>query len=518
MVATPAPSDRVRFGIDGLDTVLLGGVVRQNHVLLEGPPGSGKTTLALSFLHAGTQHFGEPGLLVSFEVSPAKLLRDARGFGWELESLCERGHLKLIETTPDVLLKDLQLEDGVLGAELAALGAKRLVLDGLTPLRLAADTSFRASLTKLVESLDRLGVTTLVTTESDGSNAQRHERYIFDTVIALDYIAARSGHRTLQVIKARGQDFIAGCHTLRLEAGRGVAVYPRSESRCRSYLPQAALRRLHSFGSPDIDELFGGGLYEGSLSMVSGIAGTGKTVAGLQFLVAGTQAGQKGLFVTADEPVPQLCRNAETLGLAVGALLEERQLYMLYEAPLELQLDVHFDRIVRFVEAHGIKRMVLDSLALYEKLGRNEVTGFLYAMAAFCKSRGVIAVFNYESPELLGISQISQTLSGSQLVDNIVLLSYVEVSTNLRRAIAVPKVRGNCIPQVTREYVIGPGGLQLVAEPSDEADVEPVPQLPFSSYYGLLARAPARRSPAIEEAIASGQPLPESGSPVQRGS
>ena len=510
-------TDRVRFHIDGLDAVLKGGVVRQNNVLLEGPAGSGKTTLALAFLYAGAMESQEPGLLISFEMTPEKLLRDARGFGWDFESLAQRGLVKLIETTPAVLLNDVRVEDGVLAQELRALGAKRLVIDGLTPLRLAGEQvpsrSYRQSLHQLVESLSRLGITTLVTGESDGASGAQlvHERYLFDTVIALDRASERASHRTLEVVKARGQDYVAGRHTLRLESERGVVVYQRAASR-HARPPKRMSQELQSFGSPAIDELFGGGLYGDSITMISGIAGTGKTVAGLQFLTAGAELGQTGLLVSVDEPPAQLCRNVETLGLPITKLLEEQRLVMLYDSPLELELDVHFDRIVGLIEKHDIKRAVFDSLALYERVQPEEVTGFLYALTAYCKARGVLVVFNYESPELLGVSQISETLSGSQLVDNIVLLSYVEVSTILRRAIAVPKVRGRNNLQVTREYVIDRGGLHILPEP-EAKDADPVPQLPFSRYYGLLARAPARRSPAIEEAIAAGEPLPASSAP-----
>jgi circadian clock protein KaiC len=140
---------------------------------------------------------------------------------------------------------------------------------------------------------------------------------------------------------------------------------------------------------------------------------------------------------------------------------------------------------------------------------RSEVADYLYALATYFKNRLATTLFNYESPELLGVSQISEELKGSHLVDNIILLNYVEVSTVLRRAIAVPKVRGSRNLQITREYTIGVGGLLLV----DEADSEQsgaVPQLPFSSYYGLLSRSPSRQSPLVEEAVAKGAPMPES--------
>ncbi|MDB5937280.1 MAG: hypothetical protein JWQ01_4624, partial [Massilia sp.] len=133
-----------------------------------------------------------------------------------------------------------------------------------------------------------------------------------------------------------------------------------------------------------------------------------------------------------------------------------------------------------------------------------------YALATYSKNRLATAFFNYESPELLGLSQISRELKGSHLVDNIILLNYVEISTVLRRAIAIPKVRGSQNRQVTREYIIAEGGLQLLDEDSEGEASHAVPQLPFSAYYGLLSRSPSRKSPAIEDAIAKGTALPAS--------
>jgi circadian clock protein KaiC len=508
----------VRVGIDGLDDVLMGGLLRHNNVLLEGPAGAGKTTLALSFLHAGAVLQQEPGLLVSFEHSPGKLLRDARGFDWDLEGLMRQGTLKVLETTPAYLLKELRqtrIVDGSLANELRALGIKRLVIDGLTPWRLAHESvagqseSFRSTLSQVIGALTRLGITTMVTSESDGrSSAQlaqlADERYVFDTVIAVDHAgqAVHTGstsHRTLEVLKSRGQDFVHGRHTLRIEAGRGAVVYQRAHSRLKSFAPAATSlieheAELHSFGSLEIDALFGGGLYAGSITMVSGIAGAGKTVAGMQFLAAGAQMGDAGLMVSLDEQPAQLIRNAKSLGFPVDALVGNEQLNFLYDSPLDLELDVHFDRFVRMVDERNIKRVVFDSLALYEKSCPEEVVGFLYAVAAFCKARGLLTLVNYESPALHGVSQLSESIKGSQLVDNIVLLSYLEVGADLRRAIAVPKARGRGNLQVTREYVIREGGLALLPRTSrlahGTADVE--------TPLGMLARAQAQRSMVVD--------------------
>ena len=198
-------------------------------------------------------------------------------------------------------------------------------------------------------------------------------------------------------------------------------------------------------------------------------------------------------------------------------MIERGELFIHYESPLELELDVHFDRIIKLVEQEGIDCVVFDSCAVYEMTSPDEVADYLYALATFFKNRLATVFFNYESPELLGLSQISQELKGSHLVDNIILLNYVEISTVLRRAIAIPKVRGSHNLQVTREYVIADGGLQLLDEECRDADsAGAVPQLPFSSYYGLLSRSPSRQSPLIEDAIARGHQDARIGRPADR--
>ena len=512
------PSDLVRTGIAGLDEVLLGGVRRGNNILVEGAPGAGKTTLGLGFIHAGAELYGEPGFIVSFELDPEKLLRDASGFHWNLRPLMDDGRLTIVQTTPEVLLNEFRTSDGALAAQMREMGARRLLIDGLTPLKLFAETRgglFREDMHLLVDALSRLGVTTLMTAERSEAGEETdhaHERYVFDTIISLTRSEVRRRvHRTLAVVKSRGQDFISGTHAMHIHAGQGILVYRRAQSRPKAFEDQRTSRTRLSTGSAPLDAMTEGGFYEGSITMVTGISGTGKTVFGVQFLSSAVQAGRRALLVTLDEHPQQLIRNAATLGFDLQALIDAGQLFIHYESPLELELDVHFDRVARLVEQHDIHCVVFDSVAVYEMASGDQAADFLYALADYMKGRLATVLFNYESPELLGVSQISQELKGSHLVDNIVLLSVVEISTRLRRAIAVPKVRGSRNVQVTREYTIGPGGITLLDETATEdATSTAVPQLPFSSYYGLLARSPSRKSPAIEEAVVHGDMLPPS--------
>lgn len=506
----------LQTGITGLDEVLRGGLPRQNNLMVEGAPGAGKTTLGLGFIYAGAELYDEPGAIVSFELDAAKLLRDAAGFNWDLQRHIDTGHIKVIQTSPGVLLNEFRNPDGAFANALRSMGAKRLLIDGLTPLRLYAETHdmpFREDLYLLIEGINRLGVTTLVTAERDETmgTVPAHERFVFDTIISLTREEInRRVQRRLTIFKSRGHDFIAGSHTMRIESGKGIHVYRRAQSRPLSAENQPTSNKRLSTGCLDIDEMMDGGLYQGSVTMLSGISGTGKTVLSVQFLRAAIATGHKTLLVSLDEHPRQLMRNADSLGMDMTGMIERRELFVHYDSPLELELDVHFDRIATLINQEGIDCVVFDSCAVYEMTSPREVADYLYAVATYCKDRLITIFFNYESPELLGLSQISQELKGSHLVDNIILLNYVEISTLLRRAIAIPKVRGSRNRQVTREYVIGNGGLSLLPEDMGGDPSGVVPQLPFSSYYGLLSRSPSRQSPAVEDAVAHGTEMPAS--------
>ncbi len=515
-------SDLIHTGINGLDDILLGGVRRGNILLVEGAPGTGKTTLGLEFIYRGLSEFDEPSLIVSFELSPEKLLRDAAGFGWDFETPEKKGKLKIIYTSPSVVLQELQSHDGLLMTEMNRMKAKRVLIDGLTPLRIFGELingrPFRDSLHLLVETLQRQDVTAALTREAPSFEQARaselsHEQFVCDTILTLrNEPRGRSNIRSIEVAKSRGQDFITGKHTLRIEPNRGVRVYRRAQARPRVLPEQPTSVKRSSSGVPAIDEMFGKGILDGSVTLVIGVSGTGKTVLSTQFLVEGAKQGKKCLLVTLDEHPAQLMRNAKGLGLDLQKAVDDEAVIIYYESPQELELDVHYYNVTRLIDEHKIERIVIDSLAAYNvnQDDRREFHDFIYALTTHFKDRLVTAFLNHESPELLGVSQISEELKASTIVDNIVLLNYVEFSNRLRRAITVPKARGSAPQRETREFTIGQGGitLQPVKEVETEG-VEAVPQLPFSSYYGVLARSPARQSPVIEEHMQNGKEMPE---------
>src|SRR5213593_1762379 len=123
--------DLVKTGIEGLDDILAGGLLRGSIVLVEGAAGTGKTTLGLEFIYRGSTEFGEPGLIVLFEISPDKLVRDAALFGWDLTELERQGRLKIVFTTRQVFQQEIQQADSLLLDDAASIGARRIFVDGL---------------------------------------------------------------------------------------------------------------------------------------------------------------------------------------------------------------------------------------------------------------------------------------------------------------------------------------------------------------------------------------------------
>lgn len=509
----------IETGIFGLDEILMGGVIRGNVIILEGMPGTGKTTFGLEFIYRGAKDFNEPGLIITFETSPAKLKRDAAGFGWDLDALEKQNKIRIVFTSPSVLLEELQTHDGVLAQEIQKLGAKRVVIDGLTPLRLFGErmggAPYRESLHLLIDTLIRYDVTPLLTTETVGTNpigetGSREEQYLGDTVITLrNQARRRSVHRSIEIAKSRGQEFSTGRHSLKIVSKKGIRVFPRVYARSKEMIDQPTSNKRLSTGNGALDQMLGGGVYEGSITLVVGISGTGKTVSGMQFLGEGAKNGGKGLFVSLDEHPRQIARNAKNLELEFSDQLENENIFIHYDSPLEVDLDEHFYSIKTLVDQHQIARVVIDSVAAYESAQPEEAREFLVALATYFKNKLIPAFFNFECPELLGISQISDHLKSSAIVDNIVLMNYVEISTMIRRAITIPKARGSKPDQRTKEYVIQTGGIVILDDQATEG-VSKVPQLPLSSYYGVLARAPTRHSPAIDESVSSGKPLPRS--------
>jgi circadian clock protein KaiC len=515
-------NDVTRTGIQGLDEILLGGIPRTNAILVQGAAGTGKTLMGLEFIYRGITQFSEPGIIVVFETNPEKLLRDAALFGWNLDELQRINQLKIIFTSPQVLEAELNSASSLLLETVREMGTRRIFIDGiglLTPVGKHGDRfppsgpgSYRELLQQLLEGLNRENLTAMFSHEigslDESLSTLESAGFLADTVIELTRDRRnRPGHRSLEIVKSRGQDYVPGKHTFRITAGQGLEVFRRVQAPLTRNLDQPTSSAKRSvIGVPALDDLIGGGLFDGSTTMVVGISGAGKTVLGTQLLREGVvQDGKRGLLISLDEHPAQIIRNAATVGLDLQPHLDSGMLHIFYESPQELEIDSHFARIVRTIEQYEIQRLVIDGVTSYSTAvdDQRAYRDFFHALVAYSKFRLMTTFFNYENPELFGISSYMPEFPVSSIVDNIILLSLVELGNTLHRCMAVVKARGCKHEFDTREFTIGQGGIKLL--PLDKT-VE-LPSLPIESYSSVLSRAPTRNAsrPGAARAARSGK-------------
>ncbi len=508
-----AESNVIKTGIQGLDAIFKdGGIARTNVIMLQGTTGTGKTLLGMEFIYRGITEHNEPGIIVVFETSPDKLIRDAAGFGWNLEELQHQNKLKIVFTSPQVLEAELRSPDSLLLETAAEIGAQRVFIDGIGLLRQASTNgdplhsngpgSYREVLQQLIEALNRENLTAMFSHET-GLTAEslvslQSAGFLADTVIEVAHDRrSRLGHRSIEIVKSRGQQYVTGDHTLRITGGQGLQVFRRVQSPVTRNLAQPTSSAKRSIiGVQALDDLIGGGLFDGSTTMVIGISGAGKTVLGTQLLLEGAvKQGKRGLLISLDEHPAQIVRNAETLGLKLQEQIDAGMIHLLFESPQELEIDAHYDRIVRTIEEHDIQRLVIDGVSSYSTAmdGQRAYRDFFHAIVAFSKFRLMTTFFNYENPELFGLSSYMPDFPVSSIVDNIIVISLVELGNTLHRCIAIVKARGCKHEFDMREFTIGPGGISLL--PLDKT-VELQAQ-PIESYSSVISRAPTRVSPRL---------------------
>ena len=499
-----AERDFVKTGIEGLDEILSGGLLRGNVVLVEGAAGTGKTTIGMEFIYRGATQFNEPGLIVLFEVSPDKLIRDAALLGWDLPALERQGRLKIVFTTRQVFQQEIQQADSLLLDEAATIGARRMFVDGLVRRGRRdeeAGPSTPEAFHLLAEGLQRERLTAMLGVEVATADVARAgslpEEFIADTVIQLrTEPMERAVQRSIEILKARGQDYRMGRHSFSIVDGKGVEVYRRVQAPRASHRDEAAGYDTEvrvSTGVPGLDEMTGGGYFLGSTTLACGITGSGKSVMALQFVAEGARRGERSIMLTLDEPRAQVMRNAATIGIELKPWIDQGLLRLIYDRPQEIQIDRHFLQLEKNVKEFKPQRCVIDSLSTYgSSLGSSgrSFRDFFHAVVALMKEHQVTTVYNHENPELLGMSSIMSNYGVSSLVDNVLLLNWVELGDTFRQALTIAKMRANKFDRTTRECEVVDGqGMHVLPRVIPPGVTR---RLAFWEYNSLVARSPER--------------------------
>jgi circadian clock protein KaiC len=459
----------VPSGIAGLDIILNGGFLRGGIYIVQGHPGAGKTILGnqLCFNHVAA---GGKALYVTLLAEThSRMLLHIRNLKFFDESVIPAGlyYISAFRTLEEEGLHGLL---DLLRREVQSRGATVLVLDGLVAAEEAAPSprEFRKFVHELQTQAALTDCTMFLLTSLD-PDPPPAEHTMVDGVIELaQRLYGRRAERDLEVVKRRGLGYLRGRHSFRI-SDAGLVVFPRIEALLAKPTQQDHVEGTRvPTGIARLDEMLGGGLPDNSTTMLLGPSGAGKTTLGLQFLSTASEK-EPGLFFGLFETPARLRVKARNLGLPVERLFDEGHVEILWQPTTEGLLDEVGNRLVEAVRRRKVKRLFLDGYSGLEKLSPepDRLNRFVAALTLEFRSLGVTTIFTNEV-DLIGplaaLPASGLSLRGtSDIAENIVLLRFIELRTQLHRCISVIKVRDGDFEPAMRGYVIAKGGLVVDA-------------------------------------------------------
>jgi len=471
---------RIATGIKGFDEFLGGGLPRGRATLVSGSTGTGKTVFLSSFLYYGIKEQGENGVFVTFEETPADILLNVKGFGWEFEPLIQESRLTFVDASPT----DEVVEAGVkynlspllqrIGHAIKKVAAKRVVIDGLDGLfaRFSNKEVVRATLYALAMDLKSIGVTALISAERSeaGAGLSRYGAmdFVSDGVIELDLISGQQQFiRTMSIRKLRGCEYRSGVVEYSI-SHRGIEIYPKIDTESLVALTDFSVRR--KFGITQLDRMLGGGVPQGHVVLLSGNTGTGKTTFGMQFIVEGNRTGEKAVFVALEESITQIKKTAVEHGWDFDKPEQEGKLSFVTTGLIDISPDRLLYQIVNAVDRIGATRLVVDSVSslMSATMSEEQVRQFLIQLSAFLKRKGVTCVMNYLCSANFGAMKgqllsniMSNEMRLSSITDGLIMLLYVERGQSVRKLLNVLKLRGSVHSKEVFRYEIRKGKIVI---------------------------------------------------------
>lgn len=453
-------------GIGGFDELTFGGLPAGRPSLICGAAGCGKTLFATTFLVNGATRFGEPGVFMSFEERAEDLAANVASLGFDLDGLVAAGKLAIdhvrverseIEETGEYDLEGLFIR---LGFAVDSIGAKRVVLDTIETL-FAGFTDpalLRAELRRLFGWIKDRGLTAIITGERGEGQLTRQglEEYVSDCVVLLDNrVDDQITTRRLRVVKYRGSAHGTNEYPFLIDHA-GISVLPVTSAELEYAGPIGSI----STGIAELDAMLSpGGFYRGSSILVSGTAGTGKTMLAASMVDAACRRGERSLIFAFEESGPQIARNALSIGLDLDAHTKSGLLRFEAARPSLYGLETHLARMHRDLDQFRPDLVVIDPISALRG-PTSELLAALLRMIDLIKTRGVTAIFTSLRSD--GSLIRDEDLGVSSLMDAWIKLQNMEANGERTRTLYVIKARGMSHSHQIREFLMSSGGIALV--------------------------------------------------------
>ncbi len=479
-------------GIPGLDDILAGGLPCSCFYLVQGDPGSGKTTLALQFLFEGLRR-GESVVYITLSETKEELERVARSHGWSLDGI-PLVELSAIESLlrPEAQTTvfhaaevELSKVSGVLLNEIRKHKPARLVFDSLSEFRLMAETPlrYRRQLLSLKQEVAKYGSTVLLLDDKMADTrigSDPHVLSLAHGVIEMEQLSPDYGksRRRLRVLKMRGVQFCEGYHDYVIKTG-GLHAFPRlvaAEHRIE-FKPEAV-----SSGSGEFDALLGGGLDRGTTALFIGAAGTGKSTLALQYAMQMANRGERSMVFAFDETRSIILTRANALGMGLSGHVASGLVNIRQVDPAEVSPGEFAHAVSAAVEA-GARLIIIDSLNGYLNAmpGEQFLSNQLHELSAYLNQQGVVTIFIVAQHGLL--AGLDAPVDLSYLADTVVNLRFFEAAGVVRQAVSVIKKRSGPHERTIREFALEAGRGIRIGQPLQE-------------FQGVLTGTPAFRGGA----------------------
>jgi circadian clock protein KaiC len=468
----PAVFPKTRTGINGLDEITEGGLPKGRPTLVCGSAGCGKTLFGVQFLAKGITDYNEPGVFMSFEETKQDLAKNVRSLGLDLDKLVQQKKLRIdyvrierseIEETGEYDLEGLFIR---LNHAIDSIGAKRVVLDTIESLfgGIENTSMLRSELRRLFQWLRDKGVTTIITGERGEKTLTRQglEEYVSDCVILLDFrVIQQIATRRLRIVKYRGSTHGTNEYPFLIDEN-GISVLPITSLK----LEHKISNQLISTGLAELDGLFQkGGVFKGSSILVSGSAGTAKTILASCFAKSSCMRKERTLYFSFEESPGQLIRNMHSVGINLDPYIKSKLLYIHASRPSLQGLEHHLLILYKLIAEYEPQTVIVDPISSLVSIGSiSEVRDMLVRLIDMLKTKGINAFFNSLTNEA-SLQDKDLTINAvSSLADIWLKLENEDKGLNRARSLRIVKARGLGHETEAKRFTITGKGIVLINE------------------------------------------------------